>query len=177
MEERYHIVKNRYLISRILVFLLLAIGLNLLFRVPNPVLRQAWYLVVATTNASAWLMRAFGLEAQISGNSIALTNQTLLVNLECTAIYLMILFAAFVLVYPARWLRKLIGLAAGIPAIFAANVLRLLLTAWVVEFKPQYFQYFHDYMWQVAFIIFIVVLWLIWIERVVGYERNVADVS
>jgi archaeosortase B (VPXXXP-CTERM-specific) len=171
-----HICEARQPVLRILFFLLLSVALNLIFRIPGPLLKQAWYLVVATTRASAWLMSALGLEPSVSANSIALTNQTLLINLECTAIYLMILFGAFVLVYPAKWPRRAIGLLLGIPAIFGANVLRLLLVAYVVEFKPKYFEFFHDYTWQVAFIVFVVVLWLMWIEKVVGYERK-ASVS
>lgn len=171
-QEKRGIAKDRQLIARLLAFVALAVGLNLLFRIPNFMARGAWYLIVFTTDASAWLIKGVGIKAYISSNSIILSNQTLLVNAECTAIYLMILYASFVLVYPTKWIRKLIGVAIGIPIIFAANVIRLLVTAWIVEFRPQYFQYFHDYIWQVAFIIFIVVLWLIWIEKVVGYERK-----
>jgi archaeosortase B (VPXXXP-CTERM-specific) len=166
------IVKDPQFIVRLLAFLALAVGLNLLFRVPNFMARGAWYLIMLTTDASVWLIKGAGIKAMISSNNIILSNQTLVINAECTAIYLMILYASFVLVYPTKWSKKLVGVAAGIPSIFAANVIRLLVTAWIVVSWPQYFQYFHDYTWQVAFIIFIVVLWLVWIERVVGYERK-----
>jgi archaeosortase B (VPXXXP-CTERM-specific) len=132
----------------------------------------SWFLIGLTARTSAWLINLAGIEARLSGDVIGLSNQSLLINAECTAIYLMIFFGSFVIVYPARWISKMVGLVAGIPVIFTANVSRLLLTAYVVEFRPGYFQYFHDYMWQVAFIIFVVVLWWLWIELVVKYDAR-----
>jgi len=128
-EGKYHILKDKQLIVRCFLFLLLAVRLNLLFGIPSRVILGTWYLCLATTNASIWLIRSIGIEAQSAGNSIILRNQTLLINAECTAIYLMIIFGTFILVYPTKWLRKLIGLALGISAIYVANVLRLTLTA------------------------------------------------
>lgn len=163
---------DKQLILRVCLFLLLAVGLNLLFRIPNPVLDSAWYLVVATTKVSVWIIGLVGIKTHVVRNTIGLSNRTLLINLECTAIYLMILFASFVIVYPASWPRKMLGLALGIPSIFVANIIRLLLTSCVAEYKPQFFTYFHDYMWQVGFILLVVVLWVLWIEKIVGYERK-----
>ncbi len=173
-EKELRLFKDNQFLLRSSIFVVVAIGLNVLFRIPNPVSSYVWYLVMATTNTSAWLIKTLGIEAQVLGNNILLSNKTLLINAECTAIYLMILFGVFVLVYPTKWLRKIIGLVGGILSIFTANILRLLLTAWIAEYKPQHFEYFHDYMWQVAFIILVVLLWLIWIEKVVGYERKAA---
>lgn len=173
--EKYHILKDRQLLLTCFLFLILVVGLNVIFRIPNSIsLFVTKHLVLATANASAWLINLVGIKAQINQNTIVLRSRSLLVNLECTAIYLMILYGSFVLVYPAAWMKKAVGLVLGLLAIFVANILRLLLTAYVVEFKPQYFQYFHDYVWQIAFIIFVIFLWVVWIEKVVGYESKTA---
>jgi len=169
-----HILKGKSVLLRFLVFLVLAVGLNLLFRIPHASVGFAWFLIDLTVSVSAWLINLVGIKAEVARDVIVLSNQPLLINAECTAIYLMIFFASFILVYPAKLLRKVVGLVVGIPAIFVANTSRLLLTACVVEFRPRYFQYFHDYIWQVAFVIFVVALWWLWIEMVVEYEKKTA---
>ncbi|MBI4685332.1 MAG: archaeosortase/exosortase family protein [Nitrospirae bacterium] len=121
-----------------------------------------------------WLIHFFGIEAQMNNTIIYLANNTWKINTECTAITIMIVFASFVLIYPASIKTRAVGLLSGIPFIFAANMLRLLFMAFIDKFKPAYSVYFHDYLWQVAFIIMVIFMWLIWIEKVANRESKTA---
>ena len=86
----------------------------------------------------------------------------------------MIIFASFVLAYPTSMRARGIALAAGIPFIFGANVVRLLIMAWIDNLKPEYSAYFHDYLWQVVFIMMVVFLWIVWIDKMVHREAKAA---
>jgi hypothetical protein len=52
--------------------------------------------------------------------------------------------------------------------------LRLFSLAWATEMFPKYAEFVHDYVWQVAFLIVIAVMWLLWIEMVVRHENKAA---
>ena len=149
--------------------------------IPNPVATAStgWIVKLATLVAT-WFIKITGFAVKagnLQGSSddlIILPKKVLAVNLECTAIYLMIIFAAFVLAFPSDYKNKLIGLAAGIPLIFVANILRLFAIAIVATYSPNLFTSFHDYVWQTLFVVFIIVLWLIWIDKVVQREGQVS---
>jgi archaeosortase B (VPXXXP-CTERM-specific) len=115
-----------------------------------------------------------GLEARIDSNTIYLANSTWVVTTECTAIFIKIVFTSFVLVYPASLRSKAIAILAGIPVIFTANILRLYLMAWIDKLKPAFSVYFHNYVWQIVFIVMVVFMWLVWIEKVVNHETKAA---
>lgn len=93
---------------------------------------------------------------------------------ECTALSAMIVFVAFVLAYPSLVKSKGIAILAGIPFLILANTLRLFSLAWATELFPKYAELVHDYVWQVAFLILIAVMWLLWIEIVVRHENKTA---
>ncbi len=57
------------------------------------------------------------------------------------------------------------GLVIGIPLLFSVNVFRLATLARSVEVYPQAFFYFHEYVWQGIFMVFVLVGSLAWAER------------
>ncbi len=93
---------------------------------------------------------------------------------ECTALSAMIVFVAFVIVYPSSIKSKGIAVLAGTPFIIIANTLRLFILAWATELFTKYAHFAHDYVWQVAFLIPIAVMWLGWIGMVVKRESKAA---
>ena len=132
------------------------------------------FFEIFTAQATTGAIHLFGMAASRENTIIRLTNCVWLVKTECTAITIMIIFASFVLVYQASMKAKGIGLLAGIPFIFAANIARLLIMAGIDKFTPAYSVYFHDYLWQAAFIIMVVFMWVVWAEKVVKRERKTA---
>jgi exosortase/archaeosortase family protein len=118
------------------------------------------------------LIHLSGLEATRDSNVIYLANTTWLVAIECTAIFIMAIFASFVVVYPSTFRAKGIAILAGIPFIFVVNIFRLYIMAWIDKLRPEFSEYFHNYAWQVLFIIMVVFMWIIWIERVVNTAEH-----
>ena len=120
------------------------------------------------------LISASGLQAIQNGVYIILKNGQWIMTPECTALSAMIVFVAFVLVYPSSTKSKGIAVLAGIPFLIIANILRLFSLAWATELFAKYANLAHDYVWQVAFLILIAVMWLVWIEMVVKRESKAA---
>jgi exosortase/archaeosortase family protein len=114
---------------------------------------------------STAIERLAGGHAVAEQDDIVVQSMTMVINHECTGIFVYMLFIAFVLAYPAPQLGRLIGLAVGIPLIFAVNVLRLATLARVVEIYPQAFFYLHEYVWQGIFAVFVLVGAIAWAER------------
>ena len=56
-----------------------------------------------------------------TGDHIVIETLTLHINHECTGIFVLMLFASFVLAYPTSWRARLVGLGIGLPALFAIN--------------------------------------------------------
>jgi len=132
------------------------------------------FLDIFTSYVIANLIQMSGLHAIRESNTIYLANSTWIVATECTAIFIMLIFSSFVLVYPATVKSKGIALLAGIPFIFAANILRLYCMAWIDYLKPQYSEFFHNYMWQVVFIAMVVFMWMVWLDKVVTRESKIS---
>lgn len=119
-----------------------------------------------TADAATYLINLSGIKALATGNRIAFDNHLWLVNLECSALFVIIAFSSLVLATPSGISLKIRGLIAGVSAIIVANLLRLLVLARLTVLESSYARYFHDYIWQVAFILMVVSLWLLWLGRV-----------
>ena len=119
-----------------------------------------------------YLINMSGLQVVQEGVYLTFANERWVMTPECTALTAMIVFSAFVLVYPARIASKGIGLGVGIPFLIFSNIVRLLTLAWATKLFPRYAHWIHDYVWQVAFLMLITVMWLIWIEMVVKREKK-----
>jgi archaeosortase B (VPXXXP-CTERM-specific) len=128
------------------------------------------FLDIFTSYVITGLIHLSGLQATVDSNTIYLTNSVWLVTTECTAIFIMLIFTSFILVYPSSLKAKGLALVTGIPFIFGANIMRLFMMAWIDKLRPQYTDYFHQYVWQVVFIVMVVFMWLIWIDKVVNRE-------
>jgi exosortase/archaeosortase family protein len=161
------------LYKRVALFFFLVVFLNLvsLFMYVHGYLHP---LVMLITKATTLLIHMSGLEARTAGNIIYLTNSVWQVSMECTAIMPMLVFTSFLIAYPASLVARIIGFFTGIPLIFLANEARLLMMAVLDKLKPAYSTYFHDYMWQVAFIVMVVFMWIVWIDKVVNRETKAA---
>ena len=93
---------------------------------------------------------------------------------ECGAIEIMAIFLAAVLAFPTLWWKRAIGLVAGLPVMYSVNVLRLTVLAVIgaMDKSRVWFNFAHEYVWQAVYIIFVVAVWLLWVEYVVKRKRT-----
>jgi archaeosortase B (VPXXXP-CTERM-specific) len=121
----------------------------------------------ATAAVGTALLSLVSDEASRSGNLMQLGSFNVMIIEECTGIFEVLIFLAAVFAYPTGWIDKLIGVALGVPILYAFNVARIMVLLWVGRFHSQFFDFMHIYFWQATLILMITSVWLLWILKVV----------
>ncbi len=88
---------------------------------------------------------------------------------DCGALPSMAIFVAAMLAFPTRWWKRLVGIAAGLPLLYGINVVRLVCLGLIgayYEGGPE-FDFAHHYVWQGIYIVFVVAIWMVWVEVLV----------
>ena len=88
---------------------------------------------------------------------------------ECGAIEVMAIFLAAVLAFPAPWWKRIFGLLVGLPLMYGVNIFRLSVLGVIgaLDTKGEWFKFAHEYVWQAVYIVFVVAVWLAWVEYIV----------
>lgn len=94
--------------------------------------------------------------------------EKMVVITECTGLYTTIIYFAIIGAYPARLGEKGLGLLIGIPAIHILNLARMVFIALILYHKRDLFHFFHGYLWQVSFAVFMLLLVILWMTKIVG---------
>jgi archaeosortase B (VPXXXP-CTERM-specific) len=95
----------------------------------------------------------------------------LVVITECTGLYTTIIYFSIIGAYPARLRDKGLGLLIGIPSIHILNQARMVFISLVLYHRPGLFDLFHGYLWQVGFVIFMLLLVILWMGKIVKPQR------
>lgn len=91
----------------------------------------------------------------------------------CNGVEAMLIFLAAVLAFPAPWRARLVGLAIGVVAIQAVNLVRVVALFLTGAYFPSWFDASHTVIWQTIVILFSVLLWILWANRL-GAPRETA---
>ena len=125
-----------------------------------------------TAEIVGFLLNLSGISASVDGYTVTMSNFNLGVIYECVGIGSMIVYSSFVLAYPTGLKKKLAGIVLGIPGLYAIAVIRLSVLAVIGMTYPDMWNYFHVYFWQLSLIIFVILLLLLWFEKVVKPGEN-----
>lgn len=163
--------KNKTLIR---FYLLLGYFILLLFlllhnKYSYKYLAQSFPAFIAYT--AAWIIRILGSKATAAGEVIMGNNFSMRVIYDCSGIFVMVIYMAAVMAYPTSLKKISLGLLIGIPLLHLINILRLVFMFYLGQFFPKYFRLFHIYLWQGIFIVIVLFLWLLWVEKIVHYEK------
>ncbi len=161
-------------------FFLLFMGLlALLFGVEmlGPVqkgLVHPWTELVA--RASAWLMTLFDPDVVASGRVLQSRTTGFAISIEagCNGVEAALILLAGVVAFPSGWRLKLAGIAAGIVAIQAANLLRIVSLYYLGQWNMQVFEFAHLYLWQSLIMLDVLAVWLLWMRAVARREPRIA---
>jgi len=118
--------------------------------------------------SATWIARGVGSAASVTGNLISVAGLTLDINHECTGVFVLFVLISFIGAYPAQLHAKAIGIVLGVTLLSLLNVIRIATLVRVVEFRPSLFVYFHEYVWQGAFLMLVTlyaVTWVEWVRR------------
>jgi len=126
------------------------------------------FLENITASILGLLLRIFGMDILVDGNTVDIVGHIRLQIIdECTAMFGSIVYISCVLAYPTDIQKKAIGIVLGIPCLYIINMVRLVILAFVGVLIPGLFEFVHTYLWQTIFIVFVIVVWLIWVDKVV----------
>jgi exosortase/archaeosortase family protein len=117
-----------------------------------------------TAAASGFVMRLLGWGGRVEGISIINPYCHFYIIGECTAYYLIAIYLAATVAYPAPWLRRLVGIVVGIPVVLVVNVLRLVTLCYMKRMYPLLFESAHLLFWQALMIFFTILVWIVWVS-------------
>jgi exosortase H (IPTLxxWG-CTERM-specific) len=158
-------------------FVLFLVLLAVLFGLELTPWVQQWF-VVPWTNAlasiSTSIVTVFDSGVVASGKVIRSVSNGFAVSIEagCNGVEATLVLLAAILAFPAPWRHKLIGLAIGIVAVQALNVVRVISLFYIGQWNMNAFEWAHQYVWQALIMLDVLVVWLIWVRRV---PRDDAD--
>lgn len=159
--------RKDFLLFLVLFFLIWLLSYFLTRRLPGAV--DGFNAVVA--REIAWFLDLLGYRFTIDGSILtfytAHGGQRMEIIPECTGLYTTIIYVAIIGAFPARAVEKLVGALAGVPAIHALNLARMVFISLVLIHRPDLFKFFHGYLWQVGFVIFMLLLVIVWMWKVV----------
>lgn len=118
-----------------------------------------------TSLGSVRLVEFLGFNAFVEhGTFINIEGKRLSIVSECTSISYILIFASAVIAYPASFKKKLSGILMGVPIIVVLNLLRIVFLGWLGGNHPEYFNLFHEYLWEGGFLFLVLLIWVIWLN-------------
>jgi len=95
---------------------------------------------------------------------------------DCGAIPSMSIYLAAVLAFPTLLWKRAVGAAAGVFVLYWINIGRLATLSYIGAVDrtqgQKWFNFFHEYIWQGIFIVFVVIVWMVWVEVIVRFRRT-----
>ena len=123
-------------------------------------------LGVALAHGTATALRLAGVDATVSGATLASSHGMVQIVAECDGVVLLCFFAAAVLALPKPALRAWLPSAlAGAGALFALNFARVLALTATQFWWRDAFEWVHFYVLQGLMIVATTVVWLAWADR------------
>jgi exosortase H (IPTLxxWG-CTERM-specific) len=117
-------------------------------------------------HASAALVGLFDPHVAAAGKVLQGTASGFAVSIEagCNGIEAAIILIAAMLAYPAPWRSRAIGIAAGLAAVQALNVVRVVSLFYLGQWNHAAFEWAHLYLWQALIMLDVLVVWLVWMR-------------
>lgn len=106
-----------------------------------------------------------GEEATVQGQVLSTPRFAVAIHNGCNGLEAILVFVCGVLAFPARPGRKALGVALGLVAIQAFNLVRVVALFYTGVFRPEWFSASHVLVWQSLVIVFAVSLWVLWVQR------------
>jgi exosortase H (IPTLxxWG-CTERM-specific) len=150
-----------------ILFVVLLVGLFAFeLTPPGQAIVVPWTGLVA--DSSAGLIRAFDGDAVSEGKVLRSQKTGFAVSIEagCNGVEAMLVLLAGMLAFPAPWKLKLIGLAIGVVAIQALNLVRIVSLFYLGQWNLQWFEWAHLYVWQALIMLDALIVWLLWTRAV-----------
>ena len=131
-------------------------------------------LAALLARASAYVLGMLGVPASPDGAVIDVNGFVGVIVAQCTAVDVLIVFSAAVLVWPVSIGARMWGLLLGAVALSALNFARIVSLLLMGAAFPEYFDTAHMVVWQPAMLLAASALWLLWL-RWASNDRRAID--
>ncbi|MFH1374950.1 MAG: exosortase H [bacterium] len=135
------------------------------------------WLMDATATITGAVLSLFTDDVYYSGKYVTYHGFSVEIIDECTGLLEMVIYLAAVISFSAGIRKKLIGIVAGVPAIYLFNVIRIMVLLIAGSISQPVFDFMHLYFWQATLIIMIATVWISWLYLVVYREKKPVAVS
>ncbi len=131
-----------------------------------------WTAFVAQVSIAA--MKLFDPAVAAAGSVIASTRTgfSVVILAGCNGVEAMIVLLAAIVAYPAPWKFRLAGLVAGIAAIQALNIVRIVSLFYIGQWNLAVFEWAHLYAWQALIMLDALVVFLLWLRMLPAPGRG-----
>jgi exosortase H (IPTLxxWG-CTERM-specific) len=102
----------------------------------------------------------------VLGRILRSTTNGFAISIEagCNGIEAAIILVAAMLAFPAPWKFRVLGIGAGILAVQALNVVRVVSLFYLGQWNTRAFEWAHLYLWQALIMLDVLVVWMVWIR-------------
>ncbi len=120
----------------------------------------------ALVHISAGLTTLFDTHVAVYGKVMQSTRNGFALSIEpgCNGVEAAIILIAAMLAFPAPWKHRGIGILAGLFAVQALNVVRVISLFYLGQWSIQAFEWAHFYVWQALIMLDVLIVWMIWIR-------------
>ena len=130
---------------------------------------QTWFVVPWTNTLaalSADIVRLFDPQVVAHGKILQSADGSFAVSIEagCNGVEATIVLIAAMLSFPAPWKRRLLGLAIGVVAVQALNIIRVISLFYLGQWSFDAFDFAHRYVWQALIMLDVLIVWLLWVR-------------
>lgn len=116
-----------------------------------------WSAMLVTLFDSQVIFYANIIQNKVNGFGVA-------IQPGCNGVEACIVLIAAMLAFPAPWMHKLQGIALGVIAVQAVNILRVISLFYIGQWRTDVFDFAHLYLWQALIMLDVLVVWLIWVR-------------
>ena len=128
-------------------------------------------LAILLARLAAFAFGVVGVPATLDGAVIDAGDFVAVVAVQCTAIELILVYSAAVLVTPVHLTARTWALVLGMLALCVLNLVRVVSLLLVGVSFPDHFDTAHLFVWQVGMAAAALAMWLVWYGRATGSGR------
>lgn len=157
---------RRSLLIRSAIYLVVALGISNLLVMESIDSGPVGVLREGIAEAAAFVLTQLGMASSASGDRVLLPRSAVQIVNACTGLDVSVLLAASVLVFPATWKARAIGVLMSFGVILSLNFIRVLTLCYFINSQPDMFELSHVYIWPAVISVLALATLLVWIQGV-----------